>query len=155
MQENLRPGEFGRFIAAQFHLQAFALQPGNDFRSFVIADLLHGGVERRLAEAFLEAAGGVQKLVGNDGIEHAHAAFIEHAKNGFVPAKSAGELTTGLLVIGRQFQQREIAHVGLIMRDGAGAQPLMQTRFEKAVREGFTPERGVAHPCFGEGGIEV
>ena len=54
---------------------------------FVVADLRRLVVQRRLAEPLLEHAGRVEQVVGNDRVEHAHAAFVEHAHDRLVAAQ--------------------------------------------------------------------
>ena len=60
-------------------LHAALFHPPPHAGGFLVGDLLRFVIQRRLAEPLLEHAGGIEQIVGNDGVEHAHAAFIEHA----------------------------------------------------------------------------
>ena len=155
LQQDLRLRQLRGLVGAELHLQALALQPSVNRRRVVIADVLHRGIEGGLAEPLLEAAGGVQQVIRDDRVEHAHAAFIEDAEDGFAGAEATREVAAGLLVIGGQFQQRQIANVGLIMRDFSARQPLAQTGLEKGVGEGLAPQCGVAHAGLCERGVKV
>ncbi len=42
-------------------------------------------------------------MIGHDGVEHAHAAFVEDAHDGFFAFQLSGERCAELLRIGRQF----------------------------------------------------
>ena len=79
-------GQFGFLVRAPFESHAFLQQPSKHVPCFGVADLLHRGKERGLAEAFLENAGGMEQFIGNNGVEHAHAAFVKHAHDGFFVA---------------------------------------------------------------------
>ena len=84
LPKHLALGEVGGFVAPEIEGHALLLEPRETFARLVIADLRGLVVKRRLAEAFLEHAGGVEQIVGDDGVEHAHATFVEHAHDGFV-----------------------------------------------------------------------
>ncbi len=72
-------------------MHAFGEIPIVDFVGVGVGDGLHFGVEGGLAEAFFVDAGGVEEFVGDDGVEHSHAAFVEDAEDGFVFFEVAGE----------------------------------------------------------------
>jgi hypothetical protein len=82
---------------------SFFTQPGEGLGGFVIVDFKHGGEERRLAEAFLEKAGPVQKFIGNDRVEHAHATFIEDAHDRFVFAEGLRDEAADALIVRGNF----------------------------------------------------
>ena len=58
---------------------------------FVVGDLRRFVIQGRLAEPLLEHAGRVQQVVGNDGVEHAHATFVEHAHDGLFALQLFGQ----------------------------------------------------------------
>jgi len=138
--QHLRLGELGCLVTAKGKAQAFFQIPRIDGGGVLIAHLAHGGVEGGLAEALLEAAGGVQQVVGHDGVEHAHAALVEDAEDGFARAEPAGEVAPETLVAGWQLEQIKISHMGLVVRDDPGGEPLAQAVFEKGVGEGLAPQ---------------
>ena len=57
---------------------AAGVQPGAHALRLLRRYALHGRVERRLAQPLLEHAGRMQQFVRNNGVVHAHAAFVEN-----------------------------------------------------------------------------
>jgi len=49
-----------------------------------------------LGQALFVNTGGMKQLIGNYGIEHAHAAFVKYAHDGFVFLQSDGEFFSQL-----------------------------------------------------------
>ena len=72
-------------------------QPVVNCARFGIGCFAHLGIKCRLAQPFLEHAHGRQQFVGNDGVVHAHAAFIEHAQDRFVAPQLVGQFLAQLL----------------------------------------------------------
>ncbi len=62
--QGLGLGQFGLLVLAPIELHAFLQIPIQHAARFGVADLLHGGVERGLAEALLEHAGGCSNSSG-------------------------------------------------------------------------------------------
>ena len=91
LQENLLVGEIGIVLRAGVEPHAALFHPLAHRGGFVVADLRRFVIQRRLAEPFLEHAGAMQQVVGHDGVEHAHAAFVEHAHDGFFAEQLFGE----------------------------------------------------------------
>ena len=114
--------------------EAFDLRVGvADLRSFVI--------QGRLAEAFLEDAGGVQQLVGDDGIEHAHATLVEDAHDGFFVLQLLGQRVGQLLFLAAHFHALQRGDVFLVVLEMAVLQPFFQGVAEVVV-ECFTGGSG-------------
>ena len=80
--EDLRLGEVRRLVAAGWNFMPRPPASRSARARLVVAHLAHRGVERGLAEALLEDARRVQQVVGDDRVEHPHAAFVEHAEDG-------------------------------------------------------------------------
>ena len=97
----------------------------------------------------------MQEVVGDDGVKHAHAAFIEDAEDGFLRAEAAAEVAAEALVLGGEFQMGEIADVGLIVGNAVGFEPLAEAVLEEGIGEGLAPERGVGDAGLGERGVEI
>ena len=74
----------------------------------------------------------MQQFVGDDGVEHAHAAFVEHAHDGLLLAEPAGGAPAELLVGQRQLEQAQVLHVALVVGDHAFLEPLAQAVLEEA-----------------------
>ena len=87
--ENLLVGEIGLVLRAGVELHAAVFDPLADGAGFVVADLRRFVVQRRLAEPLLEHAGRMQQVVGNDRVEHAHAAFVEDAHDRLVALRAS------------------------------------------------------------------
>ncbi len=84
LQLDLLVGQVGgvRRAGDEFHASLFhPLANGGSLR---VAHLQRLVVESRLAEPFLEAAGGVQQVVRDNGVEHPHAPFVEDAEDGLL-----------------------------------------------------------------------
>ena len=77
--ENLLVGQIGLLVRAGDELHALVFHPLADGPGFVVGDLRGFVVQGRLAEAFLEHAHRVEQFVLDDGVVHAHAAFVEDA----------------------------------------------------------------------------
>ena len=90
--EDLRVGEIGLVLGAGVEFHAAVFDPLADGGGLGVADLRRFVVEGRLAEPLLEDAGGVEQVVGNDRVEHAHAAFVEDAHDRLVALERGGEL---------------------------------------------------------------
>ena len=95
-------------IAAPGELHPPLLKPVQDAARLRIANAERLGVERGLAEAFLEDAGGVEQLVGEDGVEHPHATLIEHAHDGLAPAEFAREAPPEAFLRRREGERVEV-----------------------------------------------
>ena len=94
----------------------------------------HLGDQRRLAEPLLEDSGGIEQLVVDDGVVHAHAAFVEDAHDGLAMPEIGGELGAELCAVGGQLAFVERVDVREIVRDLAGAEPFVESVLEKSRR---------------------
>jgi hypothetical protein len=112
-------------------------------------------VERRLAQALLEDAAGVQGVIGNDGVEHAHASLVEDAKNGLVAPQLGSQPLTEPGTLRGQLHILQRPCVRRVMRHPAGAQPLPQPVPEKGVRKILAPKARVPHARLGQRTIQV
>ena len=75
-------GEFGLGVGTEVEVDAFVYEPLVYGLRFGVADCAHFGDECGLAEALFIDAGGVEELVVDDGVVHAHAALVEDAEDG-------------------------------------------------------------------------
>ena len=91
----------------------------NGARLFV-ANLGGAIVERRLREALLVDAGGEKKIIGDNGIEHAHAAFVEYPQNRFSVAKGGGDPCRDRLCLRRHLGRGQRFHMRGLVRHDAG-----------------------------------
>src|SRR5262249_15120651 len=79
--QSLSFGKLGFLVVAPAEGHAFLPQPAQDLARLGVADALHRGEERGLAEPLLEQPGWVQQFIRNNGVEHAHAPLVEYAEN--------------------------------------------------------------------------
>ena len=86
------PCQFRGFIFSQMELHASFDHPIVNRIGFRIRSAQGFGVERRLTQSLLKNAAGVQRVVGDNSIEHAHTPFIEDAHDGFVAPELFGQL---------------------------------------------------------------
>ena len=91
LEPNLRVGQIAFVLQAGVEFHPALFQPRAHAVGLGLAHLGRLVIERGLAEALLEDAARVQRAVGNNGVEHAHAAFIKHAQDRFLATKLRGE----------------------------------------------------------------
>ena len=82
LAEHLIEREFGGLILAEIEFDAFGHQPLVYGLRLGVAHRAHFGHQRRLAQPLLEDSRGIDQLVVDDGVVHAHAALIEDAHDG-------------------------------------------------------------------------
>ena len=87
LHENLVVGQIGFLVRAGDELHAALFHPLADGPGFVVADLRGLVIQGRLAEPFLVHAQRIEQFVLDDGVVHAHAAFVEDAHDGFFAAR--------------------------------------------------------------------
>ena len=75
-------------------------------------------------------------MIGHNGVEHAHAAFVENAHDGFFALEAAGEGHANLFGFLRQLQCRKCLHMARIVDNGCAVQPGFQLRDERLYRTG-------------------
>ena len=155
LPEDLRVGQVGGVVRARVELHPVLLEPVVNGARFGVADLRGLVVKRGLAEAFLEHAGRVEQVVGDDGVEHAHATLVEHAHDGLVAPQLGGQRLAELAGVAGDFDFGERFDVIGLVRAFAGREPLAEFGLEIVVREILAPERGVFHALFRERAVQV
>ena len=120
-----------------------------------IGNLRGGVVQGGLAEALLIHAGRIEQRVGDDGVEHSHAALVEDAHDGLVAAELFGELRTELLRFARDPDFLERRDVVELVLDLAVVEEGGELVGESASGKILTPEGRVFHPGFGQRAVEV
>ena len=89
----------------------------------------------------------MQQLVGDDRVEHAHAAFVEDAEDRLFLAQPRAEVAPDAFVFRGQLEPRKIAHVRLSCVTVPVREPFAQAGLEEGVGEVLAPERGIATPA--------
>jgi hypothetical protein len=120
-----------------------------------VGDLSGRVIERGLREALLVDAQREQELVGDDGVVHAHAAFVEDTHDGLVHAKVVGDLLGDGAGLGRNRDLGERLDVGDLVLDDTGLQPALQAAEEQRVVEVLAPQRRVFDAGLGERAVEI
>jgi hypothetical protein len=77
LAEDLLFGEISVGILSNDELDAFLLIPSSHGLGFCVRHLSHRSQQCRLAQSFFVDANGIQQLIIEEGIVHAHAAFVE------------------------------------------------------------------------------
>src|ERR1039458_9263602 len=90
LAEDLVFGEIGFGVGARAENHAFTVEPVAHRMGLAIANAAHGGIEGGLAQALLEDAEGHHTFIGNDGVIHSHATFVEDTHDGAVAAQVSG-----------------------------------------------------------------
>ena len=155
LPDHLFLGEFGFGIGAEVKGETFFYIPREDGVGLGVGHLGGAIVEGGLGEAFFENAGGEEELVGDDGVIHAHAAFVEDAHDGFAGAEVGGDGGGGFGRGGGDLGFGEGSDVGRAVLEGAFGEPCFEAGKEEVVFEIFAPEGGIGHAGFGEGAVEV
>ena len=100
---------------------------------------------------------GLQQVVGDDGVEHAHAAFVEHAHDRLLAAQLLGqrlaELAARLPGTLTFFERRDV--VGLVLDVALRRASCAGCREERLVGEILAPERRVLHAGLGQRAVEI
>ena len=94
--ENLIESQLGRCILAEGELHALGDQPVVHAVRLGVADRAHLGDQRRLAQPLLVDACGIQQLIVDDGVVHAHAALVEDAHDGLAMLELARQFCAQL-----------------------------------------------------------
>ncbi|MGX1676407.1 hypothetical protein [Streptomyces sp. NPDC055400] len=139
---DLPVGQLGGLVGAGGEGHARLLEPGTGCVGLLIRDAQHLRVQGALRQPLLVDAERVEQLVVDDRVVHAHAALVEDADDGLVPAQLLGNggAQRALRGLG-QLGQRP--HVGAVVRDAAGLGPLAQALEEEVVGEVDGPGGGV------------
>ena len=155
LQANLRVGEIALVLRAGVEFHPLLLQPRAHGVGLGIRHAHRLGVKRGLAEAFLENSARVQRVIGYDGVEHAHAALVENAEDRFFAAELRGKFLAELRGARWHAHFLQRTRVRGVVRDATRLEPLPQFCAEKVVREIFAPQRRVAHTGLRERTVEV
>ncbi len=139
--EDLIEGEIGLRVVAEMEGHALLDQPVVDRARLGVGNLARGGVERGLRQALLEHAEREQKLVGDDGVVHPHAAFVEDAHDRTGVAKVWATSLRDRAGLVRRRGRNEGVDVRQVVGDVPDLQPLVQLLLEEIVGEGFAPQR--------------
>ena len=97
-------------------------------------------------------------MVGNDRIEHPHAAFVKYSEDGLVGTQRDGECPSSLFVLGKRQRPRLIGqgtNVTKFMGKCAGLYPVTQASTREVILKIFTPDRAIRHPGFRQRPIQV
>ena len=125
--EHLPLGELGGLVVSEPKGHAALEQPGEVRARLRVAHLAHGGVQRRLTQALLEESQRVQQVIGDDGVVHPHAAFVEDAEEGLVGLEREAEPVAGVDGRGERRRPRfaiEGPYVRAVVIDVAALAPL-------------------------------
>ncbi len=128
---------------------ALGVEPGPDGVGFLVGHLAHLGDERGLRQALLVDAGRVEVFVVDQGVVHAHAVLVEDGQDRLVDLELLGQRLAEALLLGVG-QGGQVAHVRLVVDDGAGLQPFGELLPRPVVREVLAPQRRVGLADLGE-----
>jgi hypothetical protein len=81
----------------------------------------------------------VQEFVGNDGIVHSHASFVENTHDGLFLLKGAREFSARFLACIGNLEVRQAADMGRVVFDLARLKPLLKALSEKRIVKVLTP----------------
>ena len=142
-------------MLAEVKLHARLLDPAEDLLRLGVGHLRGLVIERTLAEPLLEDAGGVEEVVGNDGIEHSHAALVEDTHQRLAVAEVGRDRLGGVGELARDRHLVEGHDMARVVVHGAVIEPGLQVPPKAWARKVVGPERRVTHACFRERAVEV
>ena len=90
--QGLRFGQLRLLMRPPIEGHALLDQPRQNRARLFIRDAQHGRIKGGLAQALFENPRRMQQLIGDDGVEHPHAAFVEHAHDRLAFSKAPGEI---------------------------------------------------------------
>ena len=155
LKAHLIAGERGSVVLAQIEFHAALHHPPVNRECFTVRNLLRLVIKGALAQPLLEHAAGMQRMIGDDGVEHAHAALVEHAHDGLVLLQVLRQAFAKLLGLGRHFDLVQKLHVRQVVGHLAALQPLAQLACEEVIFEILAPERGVLYTRLGQRAIQI
>ena len=155
LQEHLLPCQVASLVAAEVEPHARLLEPAKDRSRLALGDLHGLVVERALAESLLEDARRVEEAVGNDRVEHPHAALVEHAHERLATAQVGGEFHAHLLQRLRDAHRGDRHDVTRVVTHRPVREPRPQVAVERGAAEVVRPERGVGDARLRERSVEV
>ena len=124
-------------------------------RASPVGHQAHLGDERGLAQALLEEARRVEVLVIDDGVVHAHAAFVEDTHDGHPVGQLARQAAAGGGRVGVQTAHVQVTHMGRVVLDGARLDPRPDRLVRERVGQVVAPDGAVAAAHLGQRRVDV
>ena len=155
LEPDLRVGQVALVARAGVKFHSAFFQPRAHRIRLGVRHAHRLGVERGLAEAFLENAARVQRVIGDDRVEHAHAALVEHPHDRLLPHELRRELLAEFPRPRGHLHFGQRTNVRGVVRDAPGLEPLPEFRAENVVRELLAPQRRVAHARLRQRAVEI
>jgi hypothetical protein len=144
--ENLRVGQIGGFVGRSRNFIPLRIQPVANLLRFRRVTSRIAAYQRGLAEPLLVDAGGIHQRVFDDGVHHAHAAFVEDAEQRLLAEQFFGQ---------RHAQRAfSLANFGRIEKSCTCEvswtkdlvfDPFAQAALEERVLEVLAPQSGEGH----------
>src|SRR5271157_6592733 len=153
--EYLIIGQLCGRISAGVKLHALVIQPTADALRLLLRHSLHLRIQRGLAESLLKQSNRVEYLVGNNGVVHPHAAFIEYAQDGAFLQDRGCHVAARLFCGRSNLQRAEWVHLTLIVADGLPLQPALKPVEEILIAKIFAPQSLIRNASLGQGTIEI
>ncbi len=150
LEEDLLLRQIGGLVGAEVEFHALGAEPFVDGAGLEVGDLGDAVVEGGLREAFLVNAGGEEEFVGDDGVEHAHAAFVEDAHDGFFAAEVGGDFLRHGAGAGGDFALCQRLDMGRFVLHDAGLEPGGEVFQKGLVSKILAPEGGIFDSGFGQ-----
>ena len=155
LQEHLGPGEVAGLVLAEAEGHARLLEPLQYLPGLGVAHPHGLVVKRTLAKPLLEDTRRVEQMIGDDRVEHPHAALVEHSHEGFLVPQFGGDRGSGLGERPRDRHVREWHDVAGVVVHAAGVEPRLEVAAKRRAREVISPERVVGHARLRERAVEI
>ena len=155
LEEHLGKGQLPGLVGSKIESHPLGQQPPVDRAGLAVLHSKHPRVEGGLAQPLLVDACRVEKVIGDDRVEHAHAALVEHSHDDLLPPQAPRARAACLCGAGRDADARQRPRVRRVVPDPARGKPRAKPSCEERVREVLAPERAVAHARLGQRGVQV
>src|SRR5262249_19612976 len=97
----------------------------------------------------------MEQLIGNDRVEHAHAAFVEDTHDGLALLEIAPKTPSEFFVGRGQFHQSQILNMALVVADVPSVKPFTKAGLEESIVKLLAPKGAVVDTSLGHGAVEV
>ena len=153
--KHLAQGQLGRLVLAQMKGKAGGADPVVNGAGLGLGHLGGFVIEGGLRQTFLEHPKREQKFIRNDGVIHAHAAFVENAHDGAPVTQIGGDGGCHTRQLGRHGGGLKPVQVAQIMANAPRREPPAQMGAEPIILEIDAPKAGEFHPSLDQRAIEI
>ena len=155
LHQHLGSGEIGFLVATEVKFHAGGFEPAKHLPRLTVRHADRLVKQGALAEPLLEHAGGMEEMVGDDGVVHPHAALVENTHQRLAAAQVGRDAGADLRQLGRHFYLGHRDRMAGVVVHLAGVEPGLEMAVEAGAGKIVGPQRGIGHARLGERAIEI